>query len=153
MSRRRLAIAVGLALLVALAGCSFDRGGDPVAACEGSTLAFHGDGVAVTDDGQRLTYGYEVPAGADVLVVATVNGSVVHVEHVTTGDAGVAADNATITLERTYEGETSAALSMFADVNGNGEFDDGSVDEACLNDGQPVTTGVVLLEFPANDTA
>ncbi|MFB6269335.1 MAG: hypothetical protein ABEH83_05290, partial [Halobacterium sp.] len=141
-----------LALLVALAGCSFDRGADPVAACEGSTVAFHGDGVAVTGDGQRLTYGYEIPAGADVLLVATVNGSVVGIEHATATDSGVAVDNATFALERNYTGTQSAALAMYADVNGNGEFDQGGVDRACLNGGEPVATGTVALEFPANDS-
>lgn len=152
MSRRRLAVALALALLVVLAGCTFDKSGTPVAACEGATLAFHGDGVAVTEDGHALTYGYEVPAGADVLVVATVNGSVVGVEHVSTGDSGVAADNATFDLQETYTGSKSAALAMYADVNGNGEFDDGGVDEACLTDGEPVATGTVVLEFPATDS-
>lgn len=152
MSRRRLAVALALALLVVLAGCTFDKSGTPAAACEGSTLAFHGDGVAVTENGQELTYGYEVPAGADVLVVATVNASVVGVEHVATSDSDVAADNATFELGETYTGSQSAALGMYADVNGNDEFDDGSVDEACLNDGEPVATGTVIVEFPENDS-
>jgi hypothetical protein len=153
MSRRRLLVAVALALLVALAGCTFDKSGTPVAACEGATLAFHGDGVAVTEDGQQLTYGYEVPANADVLVVATVNATLVGVDHVATGENGVAADNATLALDSTYSGSQPAALGMYADVNGNGEFDDGSVDKACLNDGEPVATGTVVIEFPANGSA
>lgn len=152
MSRRRLAVALALALLVVLAGCTFDKSGTPVAACEGATLAFHGDGVAVTENGQQLTYGYEVPAGADVLVVATVNASVVGVEHVAASDSGVAADNATFELAETYTGSQPAALAMYADVNGNGEFDDGSVDEACLAEGEPVATGTVILEFPENES-
>lgn len=152
MSRRRLAVAVGLAVMVALAGCAFDQSGDAVAACEGSTVAFHGDGVAVTEDGQQLTYGYEVPAGAEVFVVATLNGSVVGIERVTTTDSGVAADNVTVDLEREYAGEQPAALAMYADVDGDGEFDSGGVDEPCQRDGDPVATGTVVLEFPGNES-
>lgn len=152
MSRRRLAVAVALAALLALSGCASNAGEDPIEACEGSTLAFHGDGVAAGEDGQRLTYGYQVPAGADVFVVATVNGSVVGIEHVTTVESGVAADNATFDLDDEYAGEQAAALSMYADSNRNGEFDDGAVDAPCLADGEPVTTGVVVLEFPGDDS-
>lgn len=147
MSRRRVAAAVAVCVLVALAGCA---GGseDVAAACEGASVAFHGDGVATVDGEQVLTYGYQIPGGADVFVVAAVNGSVVGVEH-ETPQSGVAADNATFELDEEYTGTQTATLVMYADSNQNDTFD-GEIDEPCFTDGTPVQHGPTALEFPSN---
>jgi hypothetical protein len=149
MSRRRVAAALAVCVLVALAGCA---GGseDVAAACEGATVAFHGDGVATVDGEQALADGYQIPGGADVFVVATVNGSVVGIEHLTPAKS-VAADNATLALDEQYAGTQTATLVLYADSNQNDEFD-GEIDEPCFTDGEPVQHGPTAVEFPSNES-
>lgn len=146
MSRKAVTVVL-LASLVVLSGClgattfTLDQN------CNINSLAFYkppAEGSSGTDDhgwgADKLRVGYELGSGADILLVAYENDTVLGVEHVTSNRA-VASDGETLRLDRPLAGTHTVRVLAYGDTNGDGQFDP-QTDTRC-----PIQTERLTLNF------
>ena len=148
-----------ICLAIVLAGCV---GGLPVGsnqpsvdrACNGATwIAFYALDSPVENriwDSESVVVGFDLSAGAHVLLVAYENDSIRGVRPYST-DRGVHVDGLRIPLDHRLSGNHTVRVVMYGDVNQNEQFD-ADRDVPCQHEGEVIQTQPRTLNFSSFTT-
>lgn len=143
--------AVIACLVVVLAGCagavpSSSNHSPADAVCAGGTwVSFYALGEEQIWDADSVVVGFDLSAGAEVLLVAFENDSVLGVRSYST-ERGVHVDGFRIPLETRLSGRHTIRVVMYGDVNRNGEFDP-ERDRPCRDEGDIIQTAQQSVNF------